>query len=337
MVGGGVIGLVCRWDLKYNSSMSTNRYKHLSEEFRAGYTIFEIIIVILIIAVLALTAVAFFYNIHGEAVQGGEQGVVGAVRSGLATYAVESQMLNRQPRYPEMLDDAESGAAAPDNLFFSTIVAPSINSDWNKIDTNRYEGPTGVQYIYDQANGTFAATDPVLASYSFDEGEGDWVVRGTTVAITDGQLVLGDGEWRPENRAFVGDENWTDYTVETDVLLQQGSGYGIFFRAQNPDSPEGYIFQYDPGYGSGTFLFRRWDAGHERSPFARAEPADPDFDWYGVERNVRVEVQGDTFSAYVDGELVLTGTDDTYDSGSVGVRSWHNSLVEFDNMTVTEP
>ena len=89
----------------------------------------------------------------------------------------------------------------------------------------------------------------------------------------------------------------------------------------------------DPGYGGGAFLMRRWTDGHEESPFARVW-ADPGFEWYGVDRDIQVEISGDTFNAYIDGQLVLTGSDDTYASGGIGMRTWSNTLVSFDDISV---
>ena len=43
-----------------------------------------------------------------------------------------------------------------------------------------------------------------------------------------------------------------------------------------------------------------------------AVKAAPNFDWWNTNHKIKVEVKGSTFRAYVDDELVLTGTDTTY-------------------------
>lgn len=49
---------------------------------------------------------------------------------------------------------------------------------------------------------------------------------------------------------FSQDFTGEDYTVNIDLAnLEKGNGYGVWFRAQDFDRPEGYIFQYDPGWG----------------------------------------------------------------------------------------
>jgi fructan beta-fructosidase len=99
-----------------------------------------------------------------------------------------------------------------------------------------------------------------------------------------------------------------------------------------------YIFQYDENFGSGAFLFRKIVDGKEQSPFARVYVRDTefgkDFDWYGTERTITVEVAGDEFRAYVDGVLVVTGVDDSYSNGMMGLRTWGGTSAVFDEIRV---
>ncbi|MEA3351136.1 MAG: Flp family type IVb pilin [Chloroflexota bacterium] len=134
------------------------------------------------------------------------------------------------------------------------------------------------------------------------------------------------------NKDFSGE----DYTLTVgSANLSQGNGYGIFFRAQDYDRPEGYIFQYDPGWGGGAFLFRKWVDGHEIHPFAVQR--DSDFDWHGEDHEIQVKVEGDTYTAYVDGEEVLNASDSTYQEGGVGFRVWDRTEVDFDDLSITTP
>jgi len=134
------------------------------------------------------------------------------------------------------------------------------------------------------------------------------------------------------NNEFAGD----DYTVNIDKAnLIRGNGYGVWFRAQDYDRPEGCIFQYDPGYRGGSFLFRKWVNGHELRPFAVQRSLG--FDWHGDDHDVQVVAEGNTFTAYVNGEPVLTASDDTYTEGGVGLRTWDRTQVCFDDFTITTP
>jgi prepilin-type N-terminal cleavage/methylation domain-containing protein len=181
---------------------------------------------------------------------------------------------------------------------------------------------------------------PPLLSEDFGPGAEDrWFsTRGKKYEFGDGYLKIGG---KGEHRTFAGDETWTDYTIETNATLEDGGwGYGIYFRATDIDKANAYIFQYDERYGPGAFLFRKIVNGREKSPFARVYARDTsfgqDFDWYDSERNIKIEVVGNEYRAYVDDELVVVGTDDTYDHGMVGLRTWAKSSAIFNDMTVKE-
>jgi fructan beta-fructosidase len=139
-----------------------------------------------------------------------------------------------------------------------------------------------------------------------------------------------------ENRAFI-DYEGENYTVDINVAhLTEGQGYGVWFRSTDVDSSQGvngYTFQYDPGYGSGAFLFRKWVNGHEQSPFGRVNVGE--YSWYDA-HDVSLQVQGNTFTAYINGEPVISAQDDTYTSGTVGLRTWGNSQAYFDDITIEE-
>ncbi len=182
---------------------------------------------------------------------------------------------------------------------------------------------------------------PPLLSEDFGPGAEDrWnKVVGSEYEFGDGYLKIGGMEG--EHRIFAGDETWTDYTIEANATLEDGSwGYGIYFRATDPNNTNAYIFQYDQRYGSGAFLFRKIVNGREKSPFAKVYARDTsfgkDFDWYDSERNITVEVVGNEYRAYVDDELVVVGTDDDYNHGMVGLRTWSKSSAIFNDITVKE-
>ncbi|MGQ9786952.1 MAG: family 16 glycoside hydrolase [Anaerolineae bacterium] len=151
-----------------------------------------------------------------------------------------------------------------------------------------------------------------------------------------------NGNWRNENGQLCGGGregrifvplSERNYAINVRMaLLQQGNGYGIYFRATNFDRVDGYTFQYDPGYYPGAFLFRKWVRGNELSPFARANA--PGYNWHNVSRQIRIEVNGNTFTAYVDGQKVLTGSDSTYTYGGVGFRTWDATQACFDDLSI---
>jgi hypothetical protein len=135
-----------------------------------------------------------------------------------------------------------------------------------------------------------------------------------------------------EHRSFQGAENWTDYVVRLTANLYQGDGFGVFFRATQVDHVNGYLFEYAPGgtcFGKqGCFFFRKVVQGREQYPFAQsAAPAG--YQWYNAVRDVEVRAEADTFSALVDGEEVLKGSDSGYTYGEAGLRTWDGSEACF--------
>ena len=130
-------------------------------------------------------------------------------------------------------------------------------------------------------------------------------------------------------------KNNKDYTVNlSDAQLDKGNGYGVFFRGTEMDGrTNGYIVQYDPGWRGGAIIMRKWVNGRELPPFATKRI--PGKDWHGEPHDMKLDVEGDTFTVYLDGEKVLVGQDSTYDEGGVGFRSWDSTEVCFGGFSIT--
>lgn len=160
----------------------------------------------------------------------------------------------------------------------------------------------------------------------------NWSIQNGRWQIRDGRLCIdGPGRiYRPLDR--------NDYVINVDLArITKGNGYGIFFRDSGGAKFNGYSFQYDPGYGRGAFIIRKWINGNELSmPIARVD-APRGYDWYGADRQVQVEVRGDTFTAYIDGQPVVQARDRSFTSGGIGFRSWDNTSACFDNLSVRRP
>lgn len=199
-----------------------------------------------------------------------------------------------------------------------------------------------VRDVYCQAVGLFgieSATCQVQTAWSdgFDDLSMWKITQGKKWNVQNGQLCVGPGG---EHRGFTGDSNWTDYTVNFDQTeLNRGSGYGVYIRATNEPNINAYAFQYDPGYGrpNGAFIFRKIVNGQELSPPIAVSPAPAGYNWYDVSRNVSVQVKGDTYTAYVDGQPVVTAHDGSYKTGRVGLRTWDGAEACFDNLSITQP
>ena len=171
----------------------------------------------------------------------------------------------------------------------------------------------------------------ILLQNSFDTLDGWNFTTGNGWRLQNGQLAVTEGG---EQRGFTGDPNWTDYSVEVEQAnLQQGNGYGVYFRISNEPAINGYVFQYDPGYGA--YLIRKVVNGNKSPPIAVAH-APAQFEWTNVARKIKVDVRGDTFTASIDGNTILQAQDRQFTSGRVGLRSWDSSRATFDNLAVSQ-
>jgi len=110
---------------------------------KKGFTLIELIMVIVILGILAVVAVPKYFDIQLQAKQSAEKGVVGGVRAGLQTYFAQNKA------YPATLDSATAAACSLTNVCFDTVLQQGgITSDWTKASTTTYTGPTGTTYTY---------------------------------------------------------------------------------------------------------------------------------------------------------------------------------------------
>lgn len=155
----------------------------------------------------------------------------------------------------------------------------------------------------------------------WDRISGNWNLK-------DGQMCVGPGG----EGKIATDIDQSDYVINLrGADLSKGNGFGVFFRTSNHENMNGYSFQVDPGYGGGEFIMRKWANGNEFSPFARQKA--PEFDWYSP-HDVKIVVRGESFEAYMDNVLVLSGSDSTYSEGGMGLRVWDSTEACFDEVSV---
>lgn len=122
-----------------------------------GFTLIELVMVIVILAVLAAVAVPIYVDLQSEANSAAEQGVVGGVRAGILTYWIDPARGNRSS-YPATLDGAADGSTCDATTpCFGSILQQSItDGNWTKTDSTHYVGPTGTTYTYNTTTGAFS-------------------------------------------------------------------------------------------------------------------------------------------------------------------------------------
>ncbi len=123
---------------------------------KKGFTLIELVMIIVILGILAAVALPRFFNLQTQARTAAEKGVVGGVRAGISTYYV-NQCAIAACAYPATLDavPAATACSAATPCFVNVLSQGGITSDWTKTAATTYTGPSGTIYTYTAATGVF--------------------------------------------------------------------------------------------------------------------------------------------------------------------------------------
>lgn len=158
------------------------------------------------------------------------------------------------------------------------------------------------------------------------------------------------GRWRTQDGKLVGDRfaatflddfNQDDYTLTAtgvkfynDKKTWQG---GLLYFRTDPDTRNGYVFEIEKrnnGHDAEIY-FRKWVNGYQIDPPLASAPIPAGFD-FNNPTDLQVQVNGDTFTAFMDGNQVLQTSDSSYKNGTVGVASNSGSRMEIDDIKIDE-
>ena len=115
-----------------------------------GFTLIELIMVIVILGILASVAIPKFFDLQSDAKEAAEKGAVGGIRSGLQTYYAKHH------KFPTALDSASNGACTTTNACFVNILDQGgVTSDWARVSNTVYTGPAGSTFTYTPETGSF--------------------------------------------------------------------------------------------------------------------------------------------------------------------------------------
>lgn len=120
-------------------------------------------------------------------------------------------------------------------------------------------------------------------------------------------------------------DDWTDYVVEVTVRPHTG-GAAVVFRS--PDDRNGYMWQLFPGEGFRPYV-------HQNGSSDRLDEIETEIE-AGQDYRLRIEIEGEQITTYLDGELIDEREDDTFTSGTIGFREASNEIGEFADVMVTD-
>lgn len=139
-----------------------------------GFTLIELIIVIIVLAIMAAVAIPKFFDIKTDAQKSAVQGALGGVRSAIANYKANQNLKGLTPVYPAVgtLTDGTSvmDGVMPDNPY-STLATKNDVADTASVKGTQpcIEGGSGSTkaWCYNATAGTFWANTAVAGENNF--------------------------------------------------------------------------------------------------------------------------------------------------------------------------
>ena len=125
---------------------------------RVGFTLVELVVVIMILGILAGIAAPKLLSVGATADDSAEKTLVRSIRDGIELYYLE-RLSEGSPAFPAALDDAASGLCTANSPCFDSILKRGVRDGrWSKMGQHEYKAPSGTTYEYDPDTGDFFAS-----------------------------------------------------------------------------------------------------------------------------------------------------------------------------------
>lgn len=142
-------------------------------------------------------------------------------------------------------------------------------------------------------------------------------------------------EWQGDSDAYalLGDTSWTNYTVKTDVDLEQAGTVTLLGRAgtQNRPQNEQAAYQLRVSDTGSWSIAKNTSSGNLSTLLSGTAAALGLNHWH----TIGLGFSGDAITATLDGSTLGTVTDDSYSAGQVGIGVVGYQTDQFDNLSVT--
>jgi hypothetical protein len=142
-------------------------------------------------------------------------------------------------------------------------------------------------------------------------------------------------EWQDDSDAYslLGDPTWSNYTVSSDVNLQQAGTVELLGRANTQNRPQSHQAAYQLRLSnSGAWSIAKNTSAGNLSTLASGTHASIGLNtWH----TLSLGFSGDQITAKLDGATLGTADDNSYQTGQVGIGVVGYQTDQFDNLSVT--
>ena len=142
-------------------------------------------------------------------------------------------------------------------------------------------------------------------------------------------------EWQDDSDAYTlgGDPNWSDYTVTTDVDLQQSGTVTLLGRADTQNRPQSHQAEYQLRIGdSGAWSIARNSSAGVLTTLTSGNAAALGLNtWH----TISLGFSGDHITATLDGTVLGATDDSAFHTGEIGLGVVGYQTDQFDNLSVT--